>query len=83
MVYYSGKLVRVPFALYGLPNQTRVPPAGELSGSDRATRCPTEERGRAYGAGCPLAFKPRTVAWNVCWPSRFRGCGPAHPHPPL
>jgi hypothetical protein len=34
-------LVRVPFALYGFTEP--VPPAGELSGSDRATRCPTEE----------------------------------------
>jgi hypothetical protein len=38
-----SKLVRALFALYGLPNRTPVPPAGELSGSDRATRCPTEE----------------------------------------
>jgi hypothetical protein len=34
-------LVRVLFALYGFTEP--VPPAGELSGSDRATRCPTEE----------------------------------------
>jgi hypothetical protein len=61
------ELVRVPFALYGLPNRP-VPPAGELSGSDRATRCPTEElRDGPYGAGCPAAFKPARG-------NRRRGC---------
>jgi hypothetical protein len=48
------KFVRVPFALYGLPNRP-VPPAGELSGSGRATRCPTEElRETGYGATLPV-----------------------------
>jgi hypothetical protein len=58
-LFFARQIGGVPFALYGLPNRTLVPPAGKLSGSGRATRCPTEElRDGLYGADCPSAFKP-------------------------
>jgi hypothetical protein len=58
--------------------------AGELSESDRATRCPTEElRDGPYGAGCPSAFKPHRGMERRAGAHRFLGSGPAHPLAPL